>query len=376
MSRIIQTLPLSHAMPGTRRLLTVWRYGKKGGRKAYLQAGLHADEVPGMLVLDHLARQLDLVAEAIMGEIILVPVANPIGLDQVMNEKPLGRFSLKDRSNFNRHYPEISQKLAARLAHKLGPDAALNVQLIRLEALNILAELKARDEAEALRHTLLSLSIDADIVLDLHCDELACVHLYTGEALWPEAADLAAEIGSAVTLLAQDSGGTPFDEANSALWWQLAALLPQHSAHIPAACLAATVELRGQKDVSQKLAAQDAAALWRFLKRRGFLPGPPPPALPPLKAGPHPLAGMALVHAPFAGLVTYDLPLPSPVCAGECIGMLLDPSQGLSQPLTSPIDGIFFAGVQHALVPAGEVIAKISGATPLPDKGKNLLTAR
>ena len=39
------------------RASTVLRFGTPGARpKAYLQAGLHADELPGMLVLHKLAR--------------------------------------------------------------------------------------------------------------------------------------------------------------------------------------------------------------------------------------------------------------------------------------------------------------------------------
>lgn len=81
-------IPLPPIAPGTRRELTVLRFGSPGARpKAYLQAGLHADELPGMLILAILAEML---AEAeargeiggdIGGEIILVPVANPIGLE-------------------------------------------------------------------------------------------------------------------------------------------------------------------------------------------------------------------------------------------------------------------------------------------------------
>ena len=37
---------------GTERTLTAWRYGRAGARpKAYLQAAIHADEIPGMLVI-------------------------------------------------------------------------------------------------------------------------------------------------------------------------------------------------------------------------------------------------------------------------------------------------------------------------------------
>src|SRR3546814_5615348 len=48
-------LPLLTASPGTSRELVVHRFGQAGARpKVYLQAALHADETPGLLVLHHL----------------------------------------------------------------------------------------------------------------------------------------------------------------------------------------------------------------------------------------------------------------------------------------------------------------------------------
>ena len=55
MSRIVSRFPLPPMSLGTERHLTVHAYGDPDARpKAYLQAGLHADELPGSLVLHHL----------------------------------------------------------------------------------------------------------------------------------------------------------------------------------------------------------------------------------------------------------------------------------------------------------------------------------
>ena len=45
MQRIDHVLPWSHL--GSERSLSVFRYGA-GSRKVYIQASLHADELPGM----------------------------------------------------------------------------------------------------------------------------------------------------------------------------------------------------------------------------------------------------------------------------------------------------------------------------------------
>ena len=76
----IQKHLLLSPAPGTQRELLSLHYGQPGsGLKAYLQASLHADEMPGMLVAHHLRSKLDALEAAglIQGEIILVPMANP-----------------------------------------------------------------------------------------------------------------------------------------------------------------------------------------------------------------------------------------------------------------------------------------------------------
>ena len=60
--------------------------------------------------------------------------------------------------------------------------------------------------------------------------------------------DLAADLQSECTLLDSISGGNPFDEACSSIWAQLADRFPDYP--IPMACQSATIELRGELDVS------------------------------------------------------------------------------------------------------------------------------
>ncbi len=69
----VETRILPQVSPGTWRSLTIFRYGTPNARpKAYLQAGLHADEAPGYPVLHRLVEKLDVAAEQgnIIGEVV------------------------------------------------------------------------------------------------------------------------------------------------------------------------------------------------------------------------------------------------------------------------------------------------------------------
>jgi len=88
------SLTLPAPGPGTSRRLVVHEWGDRGARpKAYLQAGVHADEIPGMLVASRLGALLDAAAGRgeVRGRVVLAPAANPIGLAQVVSGRLLGR---------------------------------------------------------------------------------------------------------------------------------------------------------------------------------------------------------------------------------------------------------------------------------------------
>src|SRR5690606_40566427 len=101
-----EEIALPSPTPGTSRHLVVHRFGPPNrGKKVYLQSGLHADEWPGMLVLQHLMVRLEAAERAgkLKGEILCVPFANPIGLAQHVAGYLTGRFDLNGTGNFNRN---------------------------------------------------------------------------------------------------------------------------------------------------------------------------------------------------------------------------------------------------------------------------------
>lgn len=361
-----QDHPLLSPSLTTQRSISSFHFGTPGsGQKVYIQASLHADELPGMMTAWHLKQRLAaLEAEGrLAGEIILVPVANPIGLDQNLNGVALGRFELGSGQNFNRYYPAFARQLFALLRKQLGTDAAANTRLVRQHLRSMVAAIEPASELAAQRKTLMLLACDADVVLDLHCDLDAALHLYTGTPLWPQCEPLARYTGAAATLLAEDSGDNPFDEACSQLWWQLRDLVQEAGldAAIDMACLSVTVELRGQADVSHALAAQDADALLAFLTYRGIIRGDVAP-LPALVYPATPLAGSESLLAPHAGVVHYHVAPGTEVAPGQLLAEVIDPINDRVTALRANRGGMLYATDSRHYAIAGQWLAKVASA--------------
>ncbi len=367
------TIELPAPAPGTARHLVVHAFGAEGARpKAYLQAALHADELPGVLVLRQLLPMLEAAEREgrLRGQLVIVPMANPIGTGQSLMQSHLGRYDLARMTNFNRGWPDFAPALIERLAGRLGGVAAENTALARAVLRELADAMPARDENRALRRALCTLAVDADLVLDLHCDLEAAVHLYLGTPLWPDAADLAAVIGAEAVMLDEASGGHPFDEVFSAPWWQLARAYPDNP--VPQACLSGTLEYRGLRDVEEPTAEADAVALLQFLVRRGVVDGEPAP-LPAARCEATPLAGAAMIEAPIGGIVLFDVVPGQTVAAGQRVARLVDPLQPGEVAVTSPASGRVFARCLRGFVRAGDVVVKVAGREAAPRPAGSLL---
>ena len=218
-----------------------------------------------MLVAWHLKQRLAELEAAgrLRSEIVLVPVANPVGLEQVLMDVPLGRYELESGQNFNRWFVDLSEEIGNDIEGKLSDDPQRNLELIRASLRNALARQTASTQLQSQRLTLQRLACDADMVLDLHCDFESVVHLYTTPEAWPQVEPLARYIESQASLLATDSGGQSFDECFTLLWWQLKERFGEHF-DIPLGSFSVTVELRGQGDVNHPMASRDCQALDRL----------------------------------------------------------------------------------------------------------------
>ncbi|MFW2356646.1 succinylglutamate desuccinylase/aspartoacylase family protein [Hydrogenophaga sp.] len=364
--------PLLSPSLGSQKTLVAFHFGTPGARpKVYIQASLHAEELPGMLVAHHLRQRLEAANKAglLRGEVILVPAANPIGLSQRLDHRAMGRFEFDTAQNFNRHYPDMAAAVFDDARSRLGLDAQTNVATVRQLVSDWLNPWQPASELDSLRRQLLLLSHDADLVLDLHCDNDAVMHLYSEEACWPTLEPLARLLGCQAVLLARESGGGPFDERLSGLWWQLAAALRAAgvNAPLPQGCASATVELRGEGDVSHDQARKDAHAIVAFLEHAGALSAAAAPSLPPMACKPTPLAGSQTLRSLVPGVLVFLVKPGARVSVGDVVAEVIDPTAaGLARvhEVRAEVSGVLYAAVRERYVVSGGEVGKIAGATP------------
>ncbi len=285
--------------PGHDWRVPVLRFiGRGQGPKTYIQAALHAGELPGVAAI-HILAALLRQAEAqdqILGDITIVPQANPIGASQWMFGEMQGRFDFATRVNFNRGYPLLgfSQR------HTL------------------LEHIQDRPAVEQLKRHLLSMAIDADVMLDLHCDDQSLQYAYMHAAFWPEGSDLAKALDMRAVFLS-DGQSDAFEEAVTLCWLRrdedvTLTRLPGR--------LAATVELRGTSDVDPDLARKDADGLFAFLQARGVVAGKPPPLA--AFTGPSvPLDHIEMIRAVQTGTILFHKTIGDRVGKGERLATII-----------------------------------------------------
>ena len=190
--------------------------------------------------------------------------------------------------------------------------------------------------------------------------------------------DLSSEIESRVQLVAGYSGGDPFDESCSCIWATLADTFTDFP--IPMACEAATIELRGEIQVYDDLAQRDAAALFKFFQRRGYInlePGSTLGPVPALLRDATPLTAVEMVEAPIAGVIAWKVDIGHTVNAGDVLGEIVD-IVNIDSPrylLRSRTSGVVYGMRNHKLIRPGEIIIKIAGSEVLPWRTGKLLTA-
>ncbi|MEM8731975.1 MAG: succinylglutamate desuccinylase/aspartoacylase family protein [Pseudomonadota bacterium] len=326
-----ETLTIDGDTPGAAWTIPLLRFGpdaRSHNAGAYIQGGLHANEVPGIATAHVLAGLLtDAEREGrVVEPVTLVPAANPVGGSQALFHETYGRFDLGSRINFNRDVPRTAEDGWS------------------LHDANAAQRMKGALVALAHRHA---------IVLDLHCDEESLPYFYVNEAFWPGLSDLAAALAVDAVLVWSGASGDAFEEASMGP----EATDPQR--------ISTTVELRGLRDVSLEQAQQDAQGIMRFLAGRGVLE-PGEDQLPMWSGRVTPIDHVEMIRTPAGGPILYAVAPGDHVAEGDLIATILaEPGNpDASVLLTAPQAGLILTRRTRRLARRGDDLVKLLSDRP------------
>ncbi|ANQ19570.1 succinylglutamate desuccinylase/aspartoacylase family protein [Vibrio natriegens] len=352
--------PLISPVLGTQRAIDSFHFGSEGsGKKVYIQAALHADELPGMLVAWKLKQQLiRLEAKGrISGEVVLVPMANPIGQNQHLMDIHLGRYELENGHNFNRGYFDTFNDVKRAVEGKLTNDKENNKLLILAAMKTALDNWNVETEFQSQQKALQYLSYNADVMLDLHCDFEAILHLYSTYYSWKGIEPLARLLGSEVNMLADDTGGNPFDCSVDMVWQRLSA---EFGDIIPQGCVSATVELRGQADVSDEYAEQDSQGILLYLHSLGVIDGNFEPR-PDQPAPSSDLAAVETLKSKQGGLLVHKVKAGEWVEPGQVFAEVINPITDQVEQVKVTQAGRVYSRTNRRTATAGMLIGNVAG---------------
>jgi hypothetical protein len=304
--------------------------------RVYLQAALHASELPGIACLHQLIPLLEIEEKAgrLLGTITVVPAANPIGAAQWLHGELQGRFEIASRVNFNRDFPVLSLSDRHSLLEGIG-------------------ELPA---AEQLKRHLMHMALGADVVIDLHCDDESVLYAYIDRPFWPEAEDLATCLGLEAVLIA-DGTSSAFDESVSRAWKLDAG---EGLSSLPGR-LSVTMEYRGVLDVNTDTSTDDAARLLDFLRLRGVIDGR---VNKQKYSGPvAELDHVEMIRATVSGAVVFLKKPGDHAAKGEPLARIIaEPGSPEKDAIvTAPQDGLVLTRVSVRFVRKGDDLIKLVG---------------
>ncbi|WP_420853465.1 succinylglutamate desuccinylase/aspartoacylase family protein [Shewanella polaris] len=301
----------------TGQALTVPLYTFSGSESSapsvYIQANVHGAEVQGNAVIYQLMTLLE--SYQVLGDIVLAPLANPLGINQKSGEFTLGRFDPITGVNWNREYFDHQVDVKAWYTEH---QHLTNDELFQAYRLMLIEACQARltnpfgiTTGHRLAVNLQSMAHQADIVLDLHTGPKSCKHLYCPEY----DIDAARLFSIPYTLVIPNSFGGAMDEAIFCPWWQLTEYATGQGREFLVPVSAFTLELASQERIDLADALEDAKGILAYLSHRGVIAEKVNPASME-RFGCY-LKDYKKFHAPKAGLIEYCASVGEPLKAGK-----------------------------------------------------------
>ncbi|MGL5805714.1 MAG: succinylglutamate desuccinylase [Xenococcaceae cyanobacterium] len=230
MNPIIETIELLKLASGDILSLQVYKFiGSRSGKKAYIQANLPGAEIVGNVVIHQLIEYLKTLDESqVNGEIWLVPVCNPLGVNQRTHFFSTGRFNSYDGKDWNRifwDYEKECQNLEVfakdnldNTPEKIRSDYLTQIQTAFQEQFKKIDRPSSVPYYQKYRYCLQSLCLDANYLIDIHSSSNQGInYLYCFPGREGSAQSFLLEYG----ILMNEYDGDAFDEAFMKPWLAL-----------------------------------------------------------------------------------------------------------------------------------------------------------
>ena len=351
-----QRVPVLELASGDKLSVPVYTFEgtKPGAPTAYLQSAVHGSEVQGSLVLALLVEHFK--KHPPLGNVRIVPNANPAGLNNKRGEYTDGRFDAVTGDNFNRSYflPTTNFPWDQFLSANANASDAKVATAFRAEMKKALRLRQAKGGviADRIALNLQLLSIDYDHCLDLHCANQSERHCYAPEYTRDDVAYF--QIPN-ILLMPNDAFSGAMDEVFFLPWAELA-----RRRGTPGTVLVQsfTLELGDQECIDRKFAEKDLAGILSYLAHRGVVRGTAKKNKPVYCT----LENYTTVHSPGGGLVEWQAKPGDHVKQGQLLALILkfekDP---VFFEVRSPIDGIITLRHSSAVAHEGAELLKIIG---------------
>ncbi|WP_408033871.1 succinylglutamate desuccinylase/aspartoacylase family protein [Thalassotalea algicola] len=307
---------------GAKLTVPVYRFkGKSNAQSVYIQANMHGAEVQGNAVIYQLLEQLrDL---KILGDITLVPYANPVGCNHKNGEYTLGRFDPITGVNWNRMYHNNPELISPIVEQYLDAPAS-DIEAVFKQALldDITEQLDHNifglTTGQRIAYQLQKLAHQADIVLDLHTGPISSKHLYCPEY----AKESASFFNIEHTLLIPNEFDGALDEATFCPWWSLTEAFADKGRKLLLDKESFTVELGSQEQIDLDVALVDAKSILTYLQHKGVIAGGDfvPDVMTRYACY---LADYKAFYSPMGGMVDYLAAFGKPLPAGEPLARIL-----------------------------------------------------
>lgn len=324
----ISTIDLLKLASGDVLSLQVYKFVGTPGKKAYIQANLHGAEIVGNGVIHQLIEFLTaLDPSQLRGEIWLVPVCNPLGVNQRSHFFSTGRFNSYDGKNWNRIFwdyeseaelTEFAQSQLDEAPEQIRKNYLAKIQQAWAEELDRIEQPSSVPISRQYRYPLQSLCLDADYVIDIHSSSNQAIDYTFGfKERTASIKYLLLEYG----VLMDDYEGDAFDEAFLKPWLALERELANLGRKIEFDVESWTLELGAGMVMNPNSIAKGVAGIQNYLAYKQILSLPREVTTTEVTLVPR--SKIDSYYAPTGGMIQSRLPLKTRVSSGERIYQLL-----------------------------------------------------